>query len=61
MAGANQDRSLRPALAHPVAECPPAEGEEDEPPPPLDLSRVFPWLAPTRISDKGLATTPQDV
>lgn len=38
-----------------------ADGEEDDPPPRLDLSRIFPWLAPTRGSDKGLITTPQDV
>ena len=38
----------------------PAEGEDDEPPLPLDLSRIFPWLVPTRISDKEVATTPED-
>jgi CRISPR system Cascade subunit CasA len=39
----------------------PAEGENDDPPPHLDLARIFPWLAPTRVSDKGLVTTPEDV
>jgi CRISPR system Cascade subunit CasA len=38
-----------------------AEGEDEAPPPRLDLPRIFPWLAPTRVSDKGLVTTPEDV
>jgi len=36
-------------------------GEAGDPPGPLDLARVFPWCAPTRASDKGLVTTPQEV
>lgn len=35
---------------------------QGEPPDEADLKRIFPWLAPTRISDKsGRATTPDDV
>jgi CRISPR system Cascade subunit CasA len=26
-----------------------------------DMKRIFPWLAPTRVSDKGQVTTPADV
>jgi CRISPR system Cascade subunit CasA len=38
----------------------PTKGESDDPPR-LDLPRIFPWLAPTRVSDKDLITTPEDV
>lgn len=35
--------------------------DEDWPDPSDDLKAVFPWLAPTRISDAGRTTTPMDV
>jgi CRISPR system Cascade subunit CasA len=31
----------------------PTKGESEDPPPRLNLPRIFPWLAPTRVSDKG--------
>jgi CRISPR system Cascade subunit CasA len=37
------------------------EGEEGDALPVLQPQRVFPWLAPTRVSDRDLKTTPQDV
>ena len=39
----------------------PAGGEDGDPAPRLDLPRIFPWLAPTRVSGDGVTTTPQDV
>ena len=39
----------------------PAGGEDGDPAPRLDLPRIFPWLAPTRVSAEGVTTTPQDV
>jgi CRISPR type I-E-associated protein CasA/Cse1 len=29
----------------------PVEGENEDPPPRLNLARIFPWIAPTRVSD----------
>lgn len=60
VAGADQDGAPAPLWRTLWLNVLPAEGEEDDPLPPLDLSRIFPWLAPTRISDKELATTPED-
>lgn len=50
---------LRPTLWHRLwANVPPGS----EPPSAADLPGVFPWLAPTRVSDKnGRTTTPVDV
>ncbi len=40
------------------ANVPPSE----QPPKPAEYARIFPWLAPTRLSDKeGRTTTPEDV
>jgi CRISPR system Cascade subunit CasA len=38
-----------------------AEGENGDAPPRFDLPRIFPWLAPTRVSDEDMITTPEHV
>lgn len=61
MPGAEPDDAPVPLWRMLWLNVPRPEGDGDDALPALDLPRVFPWLVPTRVSDKGLKTTPQDV